>query len=733
MKNAINNRKSLISYAIIIILISALSSFVILNFADEQLSFISQSMLQDVAIEQQIEIDLQFISAEQSVLSLANSISQFHDSERSLITYLSEQNAFLDFDNLYYLNLEGRGLSQTGRLSDFSDKISIENHSIHRAKLTVPYISETTKHNVIGFYTLVFDEKDVPIGFVYAEYSLRNITLRLNDVMFADGYTIICDNQGKEIYSTDDSYVTYSELPSAYLKHELTFADIQKDFAQGNSGSIAFVLNSVDMLAVYSPLDYNGWTLVFVVDESSVAVDTKLFVHILIVFVILIIVGLLLFALYFFQAKKTMERIAYYDDLTGLPNLSKFKEEISSTLRANPTERFVAVKFDVDNFKVINEIYSFEVGNKVIRAFSKTGSTVTEKTFILARVGVDEFMMFAGNGFLDRLEDLTEHYEDYFKKSIPELEKHHLTFSYGRYFIELGETNANDIVTKTSMAHSIAKSKKDSVIWNYDDAYKNQLLKLTTISNKMELALKENQLTPFLQPKVNLDNDKVIGAEALVRWIEPDGNMIYPNEFIPLCESNGFITEIDKHILSEVCKTLRNWIDNGLEIVPVSVNFSRIHLNNPNFYQDIVKIVDSFDIPHKYIEIEFTETTISNNENSAEQLFDNLRKSNFKVSIDDFGVGHSSLGMLKNFNVDTLKLDRSFFLDNVQGGNGERVIDGIIKLAHSINMNVVAEGIEDIEQINFLRSINCESVQGYFFAKPMPVTDFTNNYLTYTK
>ncbi len=645
---------------------------------------------------------------------------------------MHEQNSFFGFDEIYYSDTSGIGISKNGVTSDISSKIdntcSYTYYNKNETTISYPYTSSSTGNTVVAILSPVFDGF-THVGFVMAEYSLEDFTQEITSSFGDDGYIVLTDASGYDLFSTAPDFIKLTEINNDNITDNTTIENILNNLRHAKGGSVFFVLDSVERIAAYEPLNINDWSIVVVMSERAISQDLRILSTVLIISLMSAFAALLIFLIHLWRTNERIRLVAYYDDLTGLPNLAKYKQYVKKMLTDNPKKSFVSIKMDVDNFKAINEVFNFDVGDEVLKAFAKTASTVTEPTFILARTGSDEFMMFSGNGFLEQMEQLIPHYEAFFKHSVPALKHHHITFNYGRYFIEPGETDVNAIVTKTSLAHSIAKTKKTHLLWDYDDAYKQQVLRLAEITNKMESALQNNEFRPFLQPKFSLHDNEIVGAEALVRWIEPDGNMVYPSVFIPLFETNGFIVELDKHILRSVCKIIRSWIDSGSRCVPISVNFSRIHLNNPKFVDYIIEIVDEYNVPHEYIEVELTETSILENEAALEKFLEDLRSASFTVSIDDFGTGYSSLGLLKNIKVDTLKLDRSFFINNKETGHGDLVIDGIIKLAHSIDMSIVAEGVEEVEQVEFLKRLNCESAQGYFFAKPMPIDKFQSEYI----
>ncbi len=316
----------------------------------------------------------------------------------------------------------------------------------------------------------------------------------------------------------------------------------------------------------------------------------------------------------------------------------------------------------------------------------------------------------------------------HFDEIVPELIDYAGTFKIGRYNIDQGETDFEDIMTKVNLAHQRAKNTKGEILCDYDEKFKQNLLTDAEITNKMKTALDNEEFKVYLQPKFSTNDNILVGAEALVRWIEADGKIIFPNSFIPLFERNGFIVELDKYMLENVCAIIRKWLDEGLGNITVSVNCSRLNLDNPFFVEGVVAIADKYHVPHECIEIELTESTTISKANLIEDLFADLRQNGFRISIDDFGAGYSSLGMLKNLQVDTLKMDRSFFIGGKNARRDDMLIDSIVKMSHNLGMYVVAEGIETQEQFDLLRGINCDAIQGYFYARPMPINEFEEKY-----
>ncbi len=341
----------------------------------------------------------------------------------------------------------------------------------------------------------------------------------------------------------------------------------------------------------------------------------------------------------------------------------------------------------------------------------------------------DEFIMLGNEEIFEDILTASKNYEKRFKELLPFAKEHHFNFRLGRYLIEKDETDLNEIIAKTNLAHAVAKSEKREGFTDYDSRQRQRLITVSDITNKADYALKHNEFKVYLQCKNSLKDGSVIGAEALVRWIREDGSFIFPGDFISVFESNGFIATLDKYMLDKVCEILRNWIDSGYNCIPIAVNFSRANLKNPNLINDIKQITDKWNIPRNYIEIELTESVSDEEQINLEELLSSLHEEGFRVSLDDFGSGYSSLGMLKNLKIDTLKLDRSFFTNQHNKDRGNIVVEGFVNLAHSLGMYVVAEGIEEQEQVDFLNKIDCDGAQGYFFAKPIDHKQFEQNYL----
>ncbi|MDX5679651.1 EAL domain-containing protein, partial [Clostridioides difficile] len=282
----------------------------------------------------------------------------------------------------------------------------------------------------------------------------------------------------------------------------------------------------------------------------------------------------------------------------------------------------------------------------------------------------------------------------------------------------------NTIMDRANTARKTIKGGHKNSFAFYDKEMHKKILKEKEIENSMVDALNNGEFIVYFQPKYSLSDYQIIGAEALVRWDNPQKGLIPPIEFIPVFERNGFIVNIDFYVFEEVCKKIREWMDEGQKVVPISVNLSRMHFVNSNFIEEFKLIVDKYKIPTRLIELELTETAVLDNIEGLLDTMNNLKEKGFVISMDDFGTGYSSLNLLKELPVDILKLDRAFFTEKDESNNEKIVISNVIKMAKELKMKVISEGVETISQVEFLKQIGCDMVQGYLFSKPMPVKEF---------
>ena len=414
--------------------------------------------------------------------------------------------------------------------------------------------------------------------------------------------------------------------------------------------------------------------------------------------------------------KIKLQRIAYTDNLTGANTIDKFVIDANKILCKNTQVKYALLYIDIDKFKYINDLFGYEVGNEILRNLTK---------IIKSRISADNFIIIMK--YIEE-EDITKRLKTIFEEldlfNNNQEEKYKLVLSCGIYFILPEDRDINSIIDRANIPHKMAKGGHKSSYAFYDNKIHDQEIKEKEMENTMFSSLENKEFIIYLQPKIELNTGEIQGSEALVRWKRPDKGLIPPNEFIPFFERNGFVINLDLYVLEEVCIYLRKWIDAGINPVTVSVNVSRIHLYCNNFIETYKNIIDKYNIPAKYIELELTESIIFDNFDILIDIMNNLKKIGFLISMDDFGSGYSSLNMLKEIPMDILKLDQKFIMETYNSKRSKIIVTKVIEMAKELGMKVISEGVETEEQFKLLKEVKCDMAQGYLFGKPMPIEEF---------
>lgn len=412
------------------------------------------------------------------------------------------------------------------------------------------------------------------------------------------------------------------------------------------------------------------------------------------------------------------------DDVTRRKNKKEFERVAEGLLRGN--RNYVLVHANIDRFKLINDAYGDAVGDEILRDIHEIIDNELLWNEVSGRIMTDNFGILMHYHSIEKLDDrLYRMSKQFAALSDKKGKSYGIEMYFGVYMIQPEEEiDMSAMLERANLARKKISPSHRVSMGIYDDKDRVRLNREKDLEMKMRGALARGQFVPFLQPKYELQGETIAGAEALVRWIDPEEGMIYPNEFIPLFESNGFVVDLDLFMFERVCQITEEWHRKGRRVIPISVNLSRSHFAVPNFFQAYVDILDKYDIPPKAIEIELTESLFYNDLESLNALVTRIHDSGLSCSIDDFGSGYSSLNMLKEVKVDALKLDRVFFSNSDNDERGRDVIQSVIKLAQALDLHTISEGVEERGQVDFLKSMNCDLIQGYVFAKPMPVPEF---------
>lgn len=416
-------------------------------------------------------------------------------------------------------------------------------------------------------------------------------------------------------------------------------------------------------------------------------------------------------------------RCSSFDPLTGLYREKAFEREAAARIAAAPAGTYLLACCDVDNFKAINSQYGRATGDFALQQMGRVVEDFASAYGgIACRVSADNFELLLPAATPALLPELAATLEEAFKSRSVHLK---LQLSIGRYVIDDKRLAFSEMTNNALLAKRSIKGRYNVPVAYFDDEMRRASIEEQRIISLMDYALAEGQFEVWLQPQYDHGTGAMTGAEALVRWRDPERDeMVPPGAFVPVFERNGFIYELDAYVWERVCELLRLRLDEGKDPLPISVNVSRIDLLQSDFYERITALTESYGVPESLLRLEITESAFSSDTARIIDVVRRLRERGFTIEIDDFGSGYSSFSVLKDVPADVLKLDMLFLSGDDAAGRGGAIVESVVRMAKRIGVQVVAEGVETREQADYLRSIGCPVMQGYFYDRPLPLHDF---------
>ncbi len=394
-----------------------------------------------------------------------------------------------------------------------------------------------------------------------------------------------------------------------------------------------------------------------------------------------------------------------------------YSQRCRQTIDSHPDKEIAFIQFDVERFKLINETYGVEMGDELLQFINDSLALVCTDEQPFCRLTADVFMVVTPFekkeeliALIRKIESLLSGYKGMEYRLI-----------FGVAIVDDRSIHTRRHGDNASLARQLIKGNAMENILFYDSSMKSELHKKQEIEESMQGALIDRQFVMYLQPKYSISTNKIIGAEALARWIHPSKGMISPADFIPVFEENGFILTLDRFIWEEACKKIRELMDAGIEPVPISVNISREYVHTYDVIKEMTRLVKKYDIPINMLELEITETA---DPTGIEDIVKDMKNAGFTMLMDDFGSGYSSLNMLKTTPFDVLKIDRHFLEEFMESDRGRKIIEHTISMSRDIGLGIIAEGVETGEQAEFLSRCGCDSAQGFYYSKPIPAADF---------
>ena len=406
-----------------------------------------------------------------------------------------------------------------------------------------------------------------------------------------------------------------------------------------------------------------------------------------------------------------------HDELTGIYTRQAFFYHAKTLLKAKAEERFHLIVADIRDFKLINSSYGDKIGDEVLCYLAKTYTTMF-RDGLVSRYGSDQFVCMTYGDWdlsLETMKKLTEEIAE--NAPIP-----NLMIKYGVYEDVDTSLPISVICDRGFMAIRSIRDNYEHSIAYYTEEMNQKQMQDRALENRFESAISNKEFVAYFQPKYDVKIEKIVGAESLVRWINSDGSMVMPGDFIPLYERDGLIVRLDEYIFRHVCEFQRELMEKGQELLPISVNLSRASIHYIGVVDRYVEIVKETGIPFSCVPIELTETATLNNV-KIRDFTERLVNAGFALHMDDFGSGYSSLITLSELPFNTLKIDKSL-IDCIGQQKGRMVVQQVIILAHGLGMNVIAEGVETAEQVELLREMECDDIQGFYYSRPLPREEF---------
>ncbi|NRH28262.1 GGDEF domain-containing phosphodiesterase [Pseudomonas sp. MS19] len=429
------------------------------------------------------------------------------------------------------------------------------------------------------------------------------------------------------------------------------------------------------------------------------------------------------------EAESSLQRMAQFDFLTGLANRQQLQNQLDQILQsAGPAQRRVAVLcVGLDDFKGINEQFSYQAGDALLMALADRLRTHSSRLGTLARLGGDQFALVqAGIGQPYEAADLAQSILDSLESPFQvDGQDVLLRATIGITLFPEDGDNTEQLLQKAEQTMTLAKSRSRNRFQFYIASVDSEIRRRRGLEKDLREALSLNQFYLVFQPQIEYKHNQIVGVEALLRWSHPEHGLIPPDQFIPLAESNGQITAIGEWVLDQSCRQLRAWHDMGFNNLRMAVNLSTVQLHHAELPRVISNLMQVYRLPPRSLELEVTETGLMEDISTAAMHLHSLRRSGALIAIDDFGTGYSSLSYLKSLPLDKIKIDKSFVQDLLDDEDDATIVRAIIQLGKSLGMQVIAEGVETVEQERYIIAEGCNEGQGYFYSRPLPARELT--------
>lgn len=632
------------------------------------------------------------------------------------LSVMQDNPLFAEFQRYGFMLADGRMYTQEIDGLDFSDRQYFKD--VMQGKTT---ISEVFIDNLYQKPTLAYGvpirQKGTIVGALGVGLVVQEYESYLHLPSFAgEGTMHLLDKNGSIIL----------KLGNASIPKRLSLDTLRDEFLSGESGIVRLDDKADPRLLAYAPVGVQQWMLLVEIPNKFL-LETQRKTKLYALLMALLYGALMLFFPYYILFKRrnyelSLLKLAYFDEMTGIANYTLFEESATHLVHDKDPTKYACIVLNIRRFKLINDLFGYSYGDTLLKQVAAMLPTFCKEDELYGRKDGDRFLLLLKEGLVE--ERVRKILATLNTIALPDTAQFSLEFVAGIYHLEETNIPIPICMDRATLALDHLKDDHGAHYMVYNEAIRDKLLDESELVKGFQQALAEKQFFVVLQPKFNMFTAKIVGCEALIRWNHPVRGLLAPIQFIPVFEEHNLITELDMFVLREVCEKLIQWQGQGLEVLPVSVNQSRAHLDNPTYVSDLIHEVDQYGLDHSLLEFEMTESIFLSNLTHLKAVVSELRKAGFCISIDDFGSGYSSLNMLKNISVDFLKLDREFLMEAEDDIRSQKVIRSAIQMAHDLGMLVIAEGVETKAQAEMLMGMECTIAQGYYYERPISMEAF---------
>ncbi|MEG1067091.1 MAG: EAL domain-containing protein [Anaerovoracaceae bacterium] len=627
----------------------------------------------------------------------------------------------------------GKAITSDGYEFSVADREFFKHAIKGNRYVSEPIIDKVNKRASGIVYAVPLRNNGQIVGVLFSGYELDKLISRI-DISFyhKSGIAFIVDSTGDVILHPhkERQGKNVLKISKQFNKPEYV-KEFETDLKNAKKGVVHLKMRYEDRFFAYAPIiDSKDWFIVTSLPKEAVFDRSGKVIVMTMLLMGTMGVILLFVASYIGWLRRKSSRkilkLAYIDTLTGIYNIEGFKLENEKLLEEHKREEYTLMNFDIRQFRYLNRELGYISGDELLIHIAKCLEKIATKGEIYARIGSDQFLLMFFNkeseektrDYVRNLEDLVSEWESTYNGY------YSAKLAFGLNSINNRDTDIMISIEKANIARKSIKDNYETNIAIYDRTIQSRIDRDKELENAMPLALKNGEFKLFIQPKYDLITERIVGGEALVRWIKEDGTMIMPDEFILLFEKTGAIYDMDMYMLEQLCKFIHTEMVAGNDMVPISINQSRGYMYKPDYLDRICEKLKNENVSSEMIEIEITENIAYTDLDKLIIVIEALHKKGFSISLDDFGAGYSSLNVLKDLRVDVIKLDRFMLSETLNSDREKTVVANIIRMAKELHMSIVAEGVETAEQTKFLRECGCETAQGYYYSKPVKVSEF---------